>query len=161
MSDNYLKLIPLDMNFVPDERSHLEAIGRLEELTPDGEEIEVEVYSHVTFIDQGQNLEEIICPSCKSSLKNDPFSEDETDCEKLFYQIEEQSQNAELEIAVIEMPCCSVTVKTTDLEFNWPAGFSKFELSALNPEIEPLNEEQISVFSKLLGCELKQIWAHY
>jgi len=73
MSDNYLKLIPFDIGFVPDERSHQEAINYLEQLTPDGEEVEVEVYSKVTFIDQGQNLEEVICPSCKASLKNDHF----------------------------------------------------------------------------------------
>jgi len=89
------------------------------------------------------------------------FSEEESDCEKLFYKIDEQSENGELEESVIEMPCCNATVKTTDLEFKWPAGFSKFELSALNPDIEPLSKEQISALSKILDCELKQIWAHY
>ncbi|BFM48756.1 hypothetical protein [Marinomonas sp. THO17] len=161
MSDNYLKLIPFDMNFVPDERSHQEAINYLEQLTPGGGEVEIEVYSKVTFIDQGQNLEEIICPSCEASLKNDPFSEEESDCEKLFCQIDEQSENGELEESLIKMPCCNAAVKTTDLEFKWPAGFSKFELSALNPDIEPLSKEQIAALSKILGCELREIWAHY
>lgn len=162
MSDNYLKLIPADSYFVPDESTHQEAITLLEALTPDGEEVEVEIYEQLTFIDQGQNLEAIICPSCNTVLNQDHYSEDETDCEKIFHEIDNQSEGGVLESGFIKMPCCSTMVKTIDLKFNWPAGFSKFELSALNPEIErPLNKDHTKALSEILGCELIEIWAHY
>jgi len=162
MSENYLKLIPRDSYFIPDESTHQDAIELLEKLTPDGEEVEAEVYSELTFIDQGQNLEEINCPSCSTSLKQNIYTEDETDCEKIFNQISEQSDDEELDSGIIQMPCCSNEVKTTDLTFKWTAGFAKFELSVLNPQIsEQLSEENVAALSKILGCELLQIWAHY
>ncbi|HIC46161.1 MAG TPA: hypothetical protein EYM37_09110 [Methylophaga aminisulfidivorans] len=162
MSDNYLKLIPAQKDFVPKESTHQDAITFLEELTPDGEEVEVEVYESLTFIDQGQNLEEIICPSCHNSLQQDIYSEEETDCEKVFEKIDEQSEGGELSHGVIEMPCCGNTVNTTDLTFKWPAGFAKFELSALNPELEGLiSEGDIEKLSNILGCKLLQVWARY
>jgi len=162
MSDNYLKFIPLDSKYIPDESTHQDAIEFLENLTPDGEEVEVEVYPHLTFIDQGQNLEEVICPSCRASIQQDNCSEEETNLEKIFFKIDQQSNNEELENGLIEMPCCKNEVKTTDLAFKWPAGFAKFELSALNPGLdESLSKNDISTLSKILGCELLQIWAHY
>jgi len=162
MSDNYLKLIPKDPNFIPDQSTHQDAINLLEELTPDGEEVEAEVYSQLTFIDQGQNLEEIVCPSCSKVLALDPCSEEDADGEKIIEEIDRQSENNELESGLIKMPCCNNNVKTTDLEFEWPAGFAKFELSSLNPEIErPLSEVAIKSLANILGCELIEIWAHY
>lgn len=162
MSDNYLKIIPVQKDFIPEKSTHQAAISFLEGLTPDGDEVQIEIYKELTFIDQGQNLEEIICPSCQNSFKQDIYSEEEIDCEKIFEKINEQAENGELDSGIIEMSCCGNIVNTTDLIFEWPAGFAKFELSALNPELErPISESDITMLSNILGCKLLQIWAHY
>jgi len=69
----------------------------------------VEIYPNLTFIDQGENLEEIICPLCKTALQHEICSEDETNCEKVLAQIDEQSECEKLEIGIIKMPCCNVS----------------------------------------------------
>lgn len=73
MSDSYLKLIPTHKDFIPEKSTHKSAISLLEGLTPDGEDVEIEIYKDFTFIDQGQNLEEVICSSCQNSLKQEFF----------------------------------------------------------------------------------------
>ncbi len=162
MSDTYLKIIPVDLMLIPEQSTYKDAIELLEKYTPDGEGAEIEVYENVQFIDQGENIEEIICPSCQSILKIASNNEEETDCEKVYEQISLQSENETLENSVINMPCCSNDVKTVSLKFKWPAGFSKFELSVMNPDIsEPLEENKLQALEKVLKCELKQIWAHY
>ncbi|OZG71835.1 hypothetical protein BTA51_19635 [Hahella sp. CCB-MM4] len=162
MSDNYLKLIPTDSQFVPDESTYHDAIACLEKLTPHGEKVRLEVYSHLTFIDQGQNFEEIICPTCKAVLRDNIDLAGKTDCQKVFDQIGVQIENETLENSGIKMPCCNSEVKATDLIFNWPAGFARFELSVLNPGIAgSLSDGDVSQLSRILGCKLMQIWAHY
>jgi hypothetical protein len=64
MSDDYIKLIPTDTSYVPSKPLRIEAIRLLEQMLPEGEECEAEVYDRVTFIDQGENLSIIVCPSC-------------------------------------------------------------------------------------------------
>ena len=64
MSDDYLKVIPVEPTHIPPAHLHPRAVDYLERLFPKGDEVEVQVYEAVTFIDQGSNLEAIICPSC-------------------------------------------------------------------------------------------------
>lgn len=162
MSETYLKIIPKEIGFIPDESTHEEAVAFVEDFTPDGEEVEIEIFERLSFIDQGEYLDEIICPSCSKSLKQDIYSEAETESSNVFEQIMEQSRYSKLETGTIEMPCCEGKVKTTDITFESAAGFAKFELSAHNPAIDaPVSESDIDGLSKILGCELSQIWAHY
>lgn len=167
MSDSMFKLIPLEREFVPPVSKHEAAIRKLEEFTPNGEEVEVRVYPHLEFIDQGENLEAIICPSCKKRLELDHFSEDDP------IGAWWQQANIEADVhrgedifelnsdATSRMPCCQAEVKFIDLEFDWPGGFAKFELAVSNPDLETLTEQQIHELEEILGCRLKLIRAYY
>jgi hypothetical protein len=166
MSD-VLKLIPEEREFVPVASSHDAAIRKLEEFAPEGEEVEVKLYPHLEFIDQGECLEAILCPSCKHKLILNFFSED--DPVRVWW--EQVNLDADLtngedvfelnQDAVCRMPCCQQEVKFIDLQFEEPAGFAKFELSIWEPEIDSLSDEQLRELEKILGCRLKLIWAHY
>lgn len=60
------------------------------------------------------------------------------------------------------MPCCSQSVAATALTFDWPAGFAKFELWMMDPNIaENLDDDQLEKLESVLGCELMQVRAHY
>jgi hypothetical protein len=49
-----------------------------------------------------------------------------------------------------------------DLVWEWPAGFAKFILEAMNPRLQGrLPEERQSQTETILGCGLRQIYAHY
>ena len=154
MSDNVLKLIPKDCNFIPDLSLHDSAADLLHQLLPNGEMWQAETYDTIQFIDQGTNFNDIICPCCHKKSNLD-------DLDDLWNDIcsETSSINSELKI---EMPCCSNEIKVTDLAFDWPAGFARFELSIWNPETtRPLCPQILKKLEEHLGCELKEIWAHY
>ena len=167
MSEDLFKVIPESRGFVPDAFTYKNAIRKLEEFTPDGEEVEVRVYQHLEFIDQGENLEAIICPCCKQRLRidhssaNDPIG-DWWQKANVEADIHRGQDVFELNLeAVCQMPCCQEQVKCVDLEFDWLGGFAKFELTARNPDLETLTHEQILELEEILGCRLTLIRDHY
>jgi hypothetical protein len=49
-----------------------------------------------------------------------------------------------------------------DIEFDWPAGFARFELNVMNPNVKDnLTKTQLLQLEEILGCPLKQVRAHY
>jgi uncharacterized protein YbaR (Trm112 family) len=158
MSDDYIKLIPTDPSYVPPKPLQKEAIRLLEQMLPEGEECEAEVYERLTFIGQGENLSIIVCPSCHKNLQ---FTDDET-IQEWWHSVDGEEQDQGVEGLMTTMPCCQKRVLFTDLTFDWPAGFAKFELSAMNPNIShDLPPEQVAQREAVLKCKLKQIRAHY
>ena len=75
MSDGYLRLIPTDPQYVPSPASAESARQRLEQLVPEADEVTVEVYDSVEFIDQGSNFERVRCPQCGRELDKEWWSE--------------------------------------------------------------------------------------
>jgi hypothetical protein len=161
MSSDYLKLVPADSNFVPDEAAQKRAVAAFEELLPEGSECEAQHFAHVTFIDQGENLEAIICPACSKRLQlyDGPDAESNQDW---WYRVIEKLEDGNAEGVNVSLPCCSRPVPLTAVRFDWPAAFARFELSILDPGIgENLSREQLVQFEKILGCDLIQVRAHY
>lgn len=161
MSSDYLKLVPADPHYVPDEAAQEEAVAALETLLPEGSECEAQDFGHVAFIDQGENVEAIICPVCSKrlALYDNP---DAPTIQEWWHGIMDQVKDGSTEGITIAMPCCSRSVPLTTLRFDWPAAFARFELSILDPGIgENLSKEQLAQFEKILGCELIQVRAHY
>ena len=161
MSDDVLKIIPNNPSYVPSDAAQSEAVTALEQLLPEGEMCNAEVYEEVSFIDCGENLESVLCPECGKETLLDFFSEDDPG-QTWWYRLNDLLE--EMLVLKIEtpMPCCGKSVPLTKMKFNWPCGFSRFELSIYNPNIhENLNESEIVKLSKILGCELSQVRAHY
>jgi hypothetical protein len=152
MSDDYLKIIPVDVHHVPPGDRHAKAVEYLEHLFPEGEDCAVEVYDAVQFIDQGQILEAVICPACDTRLE----------IEEWWYDLGERMEQEPAETIVTTLPCCSASVRLLDLEFDWPAGFARFELSIRNPNVaENLPASKLAELEAILGCRLRQVRAHY
>lgn len=130
----------------------------MESMLPDGEECEVTIYPRLEFIDQGENLSTIFCPACQAALHTHP---DEA-IQEWWYEVSDAAEAEGYEGYAVKMPCCRQTVQFTDLTFDWPAGFARFQLSMDNPQVSaPLSPEQIKELSTILGCEMRQVWAHY
>lgn len=161
MSDDVLKLIPTNPHFVPPEAAQQAAIAALEKLLPDGEMCGTEDFGHVTFIDQGANLESILCPACRAKLPLHDAPEAEANSH-WWHSITDEWEEGEIGGVSAQMPCCKKTVPLTSLQFDWPAGFARFELRIWNPGIgENLTPSQVAEFEELLGCKLLQVRAHY
>jgi hypothetical protein len=71
-------------------------------------------------------------------------------------------QATAMEALQTRMPCCHATVPLTTLEFDWPAGFARFELRIWNPNVaRDLDQGQLARLEAVLGCRLRQIRSHY
>ncbi len=161
MSSDYLKLVPANPHYVPDDTAQEEAVAALAALLSAGSECAAQDFGHVAFIDQGENIEAIICPVCSKRL---PLHDgpDAPAIQEWWYGIAEQFEDGSIERTTLAMPCCSRSIPLTTLRFDWPAAFARFELSILDPGIgENLSKEQLAQFEKILGCELLQVRAHY
>ena len=160
MSTSLLRLIPDSKIFIPDRTSQQEALKFLEENYAC--DIECEEYDKVEFIDQGENLETIICPNCKAENVMDFFAENDPFVE-WWYEISEENQ---FPGNPIKMPCCGETIEPTNLSFKWPAGFARFELCLNEPDQKNLQDGKLpqdhqSKLETILKCKLIQIRTQY
>lgn len=161
MSADYLRLVPNKPNFVPDKAAQTKAVGALQSLLPAGSDCEARDHGHVVFIDQGENLETVICPVCSQRLRlyDDPSASTNLGW---WYDTMDRIDDEKAENIVTKMPCCGRSAPLTSLQFDWPAAFARFELSILDPGIgENLSRNELAQFEKMLGCELIQVRAHY
>ena len=60
----------------------------------------------------------------------------------------------------VSVPCCGQSTSLNDLNYIWPAGFSRFVLEAMNPNVRQTTAEQDQALSETLGLGLRKIWMH-
>jgi hypothetical protein len=63
----------------------------------------------------------------------------------------------------VTCPRCGVTVALSALGYDWPVGFARFEVCAMNPTRGKyeLDAEELAHVASLLGHPVTQILAHY
>lgn len=54
-------------------------------------------------------------------------------------------------------PCCGASGSLNDLHYEWPAGFARFTLEALNPNAD-LDDQHLLTLESILGCPVRVIW---
>jgi hypothetical protein len=149
MSDNRIALIPEDPRFVPDASRQLRARERFAEIAPEADEIEIKVSEKVEFFHCGANFERILCPSCGSEISvawwQERMDEDYGDGFKL---------------ASYATPCCATKCTLHQLSYEWPQGFGRFALDAMNPNIGKLDDRSKQEFEEILGTRLRVIYQH-
>jgi len=175
MSDNYLRIIPINPDFVPTEEAQIDAyrqFGCLAYGKPlpefhlqtisdkDGELVRaghrdwcllMRVFDQPHFIDNGCNLERVSCPLCGALLTFEFWHE----------ELDKASNHHFTHFTDLRctLACCGASVSLNDLDYEWPVGFARFELEAL--EGRRLVSEEISQLEQIIGCSLRQIMAHY
>jgi len=150
VSDNFLRLIPTDPEYTPDAQAADEARAYLATLVPDADEVKAAMTSEIAFIDQGANFERISCPRCGAEIDESWWAD----------EVERASNTAFAQLDVIT-PCCAARVSLNDLDYRWPAGFARFVLEAMNPQVRDLDESATARLAAMLGTPLRRIWAHY
>lgn len=58
------------------------------------------------------------------------------------------------------LPCCGAEQSLNELRYEWPQGFARFRLKAMNPDVGDLTGEQMREFEAMLGCRLQKILRH-
>ena len=149
MSENLLKLIPHDPQFVPAATPREVATVLLRMLFLHADGVSARETAAVEFIDQGGNFEGVACPRCGAALDVDWWG-DAVDAafEGCFADLD------------VTLPCCSATCSLNDLRYEMPAGFSRFVLEARNPGRD-LTDAEVEALERALGCRLRRVWARY
>ncbi len=150
MSDDWIILIPEDPRYVPDAARQLRARERLAEVAPDADEIEIKVNDRVEFFDCGANFERIICPTCRAELANEWWQE----------RLDEDFVDDGFKLAKYLVPCCNASHTLHDLIYEWPQGFGKFAIEAMNPTIGRLQDEFKEELEEILSAPLRVIYQH-
>ena len=150
VSDDYIRIIPRDPDFVPDEVRRQNAVSFFRTIAPQADEIRSSVSENVTFIDCAENFERVCCPSCGAELSVHAWQkwlDEDFDGEGFAF-----SQHA--------MPCCVARHLLHELTYEWPQGFARSKVWAMNPNIGKLTDNQCSRFEQLLGCPVRVIYQH-
>lgn len=149
MSDAYLRLIPSSPDFVPDKNSIDRAILLLREDFSGPGEIHFEISDSLRFIDQGVNLERVMCPCFNETLDLEWWQ-----------NAMDKAYKTEFQNLVVKVPCCGRDTSLNDLIYYWPAGFARFSIEISNPRLE-VADLRIHQIETILGTPLRKIWAHY
>lgn len=150
MSDNWIALIPEDPCYVPDAARQTRARDRFAEIAPDADEVEIKVTDHFEFYDCGTNLERIICPSCGTEIADEWWQD----------RLDDDSGDEGFKLARYSAPCCNAKHTLHNLIYEWPQGFGRFALDAMNPNIGKLDDEYKTEFEEILGTKLRIIYQH-
>ena len=149
MSDNWLQFIPVDPTFVPPESVRTAAIRLLETWLPEADEITGDVAEEIQLVDAGANLQSIHCPACRAPVDIDWWTE-----------ATDSASERGFADRMVAMPCCGGLVDLNELDYDWPQGFARFSLSAMNPNVQSLSPDQESRLAEVLGTPLRRIWTH-
>jgi hypothetical protein len=150
MSDNWIGLIPEDPRFVPDAAKQRRARDRFAEIAPHAEEIEIKVSEKVQFYNCGGNFERIRCPSCESEIPVSWWKD----------RMNEDYDGEGFTLATYATPCCGAGCTLHELVYDWPQGFYRFALDAMNPRIGRMGDADKREFEEILGTKLRIIYRH-
>jgi hypothetical protein len=101
------------------------------------------VYDKPEFFHPGENGEGVYCPLCGEDL------------EEWLDDWLENAKESDWVNPQVQMPCCQEVISLYNLDFSRKAGFTRFLLEAMSPDV--LLSEQLAELEALLGCELNQI----
>lgn len=150
MSESYFRVIPTDPSWTPDDADAEAAKRALREVCPNAEDLAADSPDEIMFVDQGENFQAVRCPRCSQEVALEWWQD----------QMSEAYERAFTDLAVVT-PCCLESSSLNDLEYDWPAGFARFVLSARSPGRESLTPDELTTIATALGHPVRQIVARY
>jgi hypothetical protein len=149
MSDNWITIIPEDPAFIPEASRRARARDWLMSIAPNVEEIEIIVGDEVQFFDCGANFERVLCPFCHADIPIEWWQE----------RMDEDHDSG-FKLLKYPTPCCGTPQTLHQLTYDWPQGFARFAIDAMNPRIGTLDEPQKRELEQILGTPLRIIYQH-
>ena len=146
MSDSWLQFIPADPAWSPTVEAAKRAEALLAAWTPEADSVEHQFKTAMEFFAPGENWSGVACPACAADLEawwneamNAAFARDFSDL-------------------TVTTPCCGEVRSLNDLHYVWPAGFGRFVLEAMNPNIADLGLEREAALAEAVGGPLRKVW---
>ena len=139
MSDDWIIFIPENPAYIPTPASQERARARFSEIAPEADEVDVQVEDKIVFFDCGGNFERVVCPSCRCEIPDEWWQN----------RIDKDYNNG-FTLAKYATPCCGAPCTLNDLTYEWPQGFGRFSLEAMNPNIGLLDDKYKQEFEAIL-----------
>lgn len=155
MSDNFIRLVPTDVNWQPTAQDAAATTTYVAELfagaNDSADEVAHEFYSTARLIDSGVNTSRATCPSCGEDIALD-----------WVFGVVDERQN-DLTRLDARVPCCGIVTSLNQLDYDWPIGFGRFEITVLNGTRNryELDAAELDHVASLLGHPVRQVLAHY
>ncbi|MGS2618060.1 hypothetical protein ACVCAH_26575 [Micromonospora sp. LZ34] len=156
MGDSYIRLIPTNPGWQPAHDAAAAAVAYVASLFsgPDDavDEVEYKFYDRMTLIDAGENTSQITCSRCRRDIGLDWLGD-----------VIRANGSLSFDHLDVTVPCCGAVVPLNSLHYDWPIGFARFEVSAMNPTRSQyeLDAEELAKTADLLGHPVAQILTHY
>lgn len=151
MSDDWIILIPEKAGHVPPQEARDGALAKLREIAPTSDEVSVELTEKIRFEHCGANFQKILCPDCGKEIQMDWWQK----------RMDEDFGEAEsFQLGNFKLPCCGAQRTLHELCYEWPQGFAKFSLEAMNPNIGKLPTHALADLESAAGCSLRVIYVH-
>ena len=150
MSDAYIHIIPAEVDAAPDRQKNESAAAYFRSIAPQADEISNSISDRLEFVHCSDNFEKICCPSCGNEIETALWQDwMEQDCGENGFALIKHS-----------MPCCDAQCTLHDLVYEWPQGFARSGICAMNANIGKLSEKQRSQFEAILGYPVHVIYQH-
>jgi hypothetical protein len=150
MSDNWIRIIPEQPDLVPVEERQQRAILHLRTIVAQTAELRAFTHDQIVFVDCGGNFESVVCPSCGADIDIDSWQG----------WMDEDFDGKGFTLSKHAMSCCGAEHTLHELRYQLPQGFGRFEVSAMNPDVGELSEDQIALLEQILGCRVRIIYQH-
>ncbi len=148
MSDSWLMFIPTDPEALPSKAAAEKALELLKSFAPESQNVCAKFGEKIEFHSGVENWSGVRCPGCGA------------DIEAWWNGAIEKASRTDFQNLNVTTPCCAHITTLNELNYVWPAGFSRFGLEAVNPNIKDTTDEQDRALSEALGFELRKIWVH-
>jgi hypothetical protein len=149
-SGHYLKIIPSNPFFEPSKQQQFNAIQLLISLFVNNE-IKTLLTKKIEFVDQGENFDSVSCNLCGALIDSEEWS-----------VAVENALSDSFNNLSFQTPCCGLVSNLNELNYDMPAGFSKYQMIITDPEYEDYSQnEKILNLQTILGVQVKLIWCHY
>ena len=151
MSENWITIIPADPHARPAPTAIDAALALFKELAPNAAQITTEGDGdQIQFFDCGGNFEEVRCPACKTRVEIRDW---------------QRWMNADygppgFALNPFKMPCCGTQTTVNDLTYIWPQGFARIGVSARDPDLGRLSDDQLKAFEQAMGCPVRAFYVH-
>ena len=149
MSDNWIIVFPQEPGFVPSPEARQKAVELFQRIATDADEVKEETTEGVRFIDCGANCQRVLCPHCGAEIE----------IEWWHNRMNEEADTG-FPLKLIALPCCGEQKSIAELDYDWPQGFARFSVEAMNPGIPDLSIEQMRSFEAVLGCPVRKVLQH-
>jgi len=148
MSDNWLRFAPVDPQYLPSLEAANRARKLLAALTPHADTVTAKFKESVEFFDPGGNWSGVCYHICGADAE--PWRQAAMDT----------AWDTHFSNLTVIAGCCGASVSLNELRYVWPAGFARFVLEAMNPNISDLTAAEQGRLQETLGCRLRRIWVH-